>query len=153
LKDAVVADSEYARRVAGTYSRFPGGAPGAGLFLLRLSLTLVAGVQAWCYSGRPYAAMDSALAVGFILAGVANLLGFHSSLAAVAITLASVIAGVAGEPSLFAQFPARIAAVLTFAIACSCTALGPGAFSLDARVHGRKKIVIQTVKHPKQPES
>jgi len=45
-------------------------------------------------------------------------------------------------------FETRIAAALAVSIAVALICLGPGAFSIDARLFGRHEIIITEVPHP-----
>jgi hypothetical protein len=51
-------------------------------------------------------------------------------------------------PSLF---DARLSAILAAIMAAAIVFLGPGAFSLDARLFGRREIIIPQA--PRRPES
>ncbi len=64
--------------------------------------------------------------------------------------LGGVVGGLISVASLFPWFPGpapnllvtRLATILTAAIAIAIVCLGPGAFSLDARLFGRREIII-----------
>jgi hypothetical protein len=108
---------------------FPAGAPGAGLLLLRLSLawwlvfTLSAAEAApW----RQAALLAGALAVGA---------GFHVRV------FSTICAALAAAGFLLFEVPAG-AGVQTAATAAALALAGPGAFSIDARLYGRRTIVL-----------
>ena len=118
---------------------FPDGRTGLGLFLLRATLgtaALILGrsdmaagvwVAGWCALG----------------AGVALWIGVATPLAAALVGLAaaaiwtSVLPPV--NPSLFAS---GTSLVFVAAVAAAVVLLGPGAFSLDARLFGLREIII-----------
>lgn len=113
------------------FSTFPNGGPGAALLLLRFAaggfLILGEIFVPGLFAPELYGA--------FVLLGCTLLLGLWTPVTA---TIAAVLEGVSalssnGEPST--QF---LMMVLTIALAL----LGPGAWSLDARVFGRKRIDI-----------
>jgi putative oxidoreductase len=115
------------------FSVFPNSLPGAGLFLLRLCDGLL------------------------LLAHSAILSGFKMSLEG----LAQLVAAVAGSlilVGLATPFAAAIGAVAVLCIAAplenrlvlattgaSLALLGPGAWSIDARLYGRKRIDLDSL--------
>ena len=110
------------------FSAFPAGWPGVGLLLLRMlvSVTLIAQIVTQVRSSEISAA--SWIVDAFVLfAAGCLLLGFVTPVVAVLIGLASVAVA----------FNLDIV-VLSTAIAL----LGPGAFSIDARMFGRREILI-----------
>ena len=114
---------------------FPGGWPGAGLLLLRLAaaipLFLEDGSGIW---GAPH----DGLYARFISIGVGSLLlaGLWTPVAGglQAIIEAWIIFGRGGTPSMH---------LLLAALGVSLVMLGPGAWSVDARLFGRKRIDIR----------
>ena len=127
------------------FSAFPGGWPGVGLLLLRalVGATLIA--QTLTYIGSEKLSLLSWLLVATVLIIASCLLvGFMTPVAAVVIGLAT--AGLV----VFTFNPSQTVLnviVLTTAIAL----LGPGAFSIDARMFGRREILIPHT--PRWPKS
>jgi len=84
-----------------------------------------------------------ALALLMVASGTLVLIGYMTPLAAMVGGLLSVATWMpwfpAPGPSVFLT---RLAAILTAAIAIAIVCLGPGAFSLDARLFGRREIII-----------
>jgi len=83
-----------------------------------------------------------------IVSGVLLVTGFFTRFAAVM----PAIAGVSSMCSLFANpnlhfFETTTAAALATVIAAAVVCLGPGAFSLDARLFGRREIIIPRPQH------
>jgi putative oxidoreductase len=114
---------------------FPGGWPGAGLLVLRLAaaipLLLEGGSGFW---GTPH----DGLYARIIAMGVGSLLlaGLWTPVAGTlqAIIEAWIIFGRGGTPSVH---------LLLAVLGVSLVMLGPGAWSVDARLFGRKRIDIR----------
>lgn len=127
------------------FSMFPDGWPGAGLLLLRLATGAVVIIQGVGYltdrheigiSG--FAILLVAGAVGFLL-----LIGFLTRFVA----LAAAVVGMVGvfswmPPSQPSPLVTPMTAALCVVIAVAIMCMGAGAFSLDARLFGRREIVI-----------
>lgn len=115
------------------YSMFPLGGPGIGLVLLRLSLAalLLLDIDAVSVTlpGRlvwpGIVIMTAALALG-ILTPIVSLLGF----------LVACIALAQWNPA------AAATALLTMLNTASLFLLGPGAYSLDGRIYGRRILIL-----------
>jgi putative oxidoreductase len=124
------------RTVRRLFSTFASGAPGAGLLLLRVagaSIFLVNAAEAPWRMAEPPALLLQAisLALGLLLvAGVWT---------PVVATLAAVAALVTG-----CSHPASFPYWLVAAICAALALLGPGAWSIDARLFGWTRIKIDT---------
>jgi putative oxidoreductase len=114
------------RRLPRLFSTFPHGRSGLGLLLLRLVLGLVV-VRHWFGS-------DLVSAV----AGVLVLVGFLTPVGAVWVAGALSLSQVFSPPTDFNG----LSVVLLVSGSVALALLGPGAFSLDARLFGRREIVI-----------
>jgi len=116
------------------YSNFANGWPGRGLFLLRLAAFLF--LIEHCLVGRSLHDQNVWL---FALAGVAGILllaGLWTPIAAAVSAISEIgIAIRTGEnPSAY---------LLAAAIAAGLSLLGPGSWSVDARLFGRRRISIE----------
>lgn len=115
---------------------FPSGWPGAGLLVLRLSaaipLLLEGCSESW---GPPH----YGLYAGFITIGVGSLL-----LAGLWTPVAGALQAIIEVWTIFARGTAPSMYVLLAALGVSLVMLGPGAWSLDARLFGRKRIDIRS---------
>jgi|SRR5262249_15001905 len=127
------------------FSMFPDGWPGAGLLLLRLATGAVFITQSVAYFGdkRGVGFSGVALAAVGIAIGFSLLIGFLTrfvAFAAATIGIVSVFSWlpVSGVGPLVTPMTAGLCAVIAIAVIC----LGPGAMSLDARLFGRREIVI-----------
>jgi|SRR5215470_3062854 len=124
------------------FTTFPGGWPGFGLLLLRAvvaSAIIFNGVQ--FLSAWPD--LSALIVVSFsFTAGLCLLLGVITPIASLIVafgTLAYHFLGIT-NPGGFVVSSFLAFRITALALATAC--LGPGAFSLDARVFGRRKIHI-----------
>lgn len=112
---------------------YPTGRQGAGLFFLRAALGIGSIVQGTLWLG------DSRVApvwLGFMALVVGGLLtiGLLTPIATTLVVLSS-----AGLASLF---DSKLSVLFAAAIAIGIFLLGPGAHSVDARLFGRREILI-----------
>jgi uncharacterized membrane protein YphA (DoxX/SURF4 family) len=123
------------------FSSFPDGRFGAGLLLLRAITSLVAGgLVAARLIGPSPAALDIVSGAVSIASAVAVLVGIFTPASAtiLAVTIAWFWFPVHADV-LRLGVPA---ALMTIAVAVAISLLGPGAFSIDARLYGPREIVI-----------
>jgi uncharacterized membrane protein YphA (DoxX/SURF4 family) len=127
------------------YFTFPGGGPGLGLLLLRLAIGVTLIIQGFAYLPELQESKIETWAVCLLA------LGSGASLALGLLTpVADALAILAGLGMTFLCPPAsnwhflyRNPLSLDVVIMAMVSALlGPGAFSLDARLFGRRKIII-----------
>jgi hypothetical protein len=117
------------------FSAFPGGWPGLGLLLLRVLVAVSVIVQAIAYVAATSLSVIGWMVVVLVVAGAACLLlGFITPVAAILIGLASLTLAVSTVPSIQNLDITVLAVVIGL--------LGPGAFSIDARMFGRREILI-----------
>ena len=115
------------------YSMFPNGWPGKGLFVLRAAGALPLVCDALLtVMGAPH--REPLLLLGFAaLAGVFLLIGLWTPVAGVCVSVAELLMIFAGTDQLRGS-------LLQLAIAVSIVMLGPGAWSIDARLFGRQRL-------------
>jgi|SRR5215470_25501 len=124
---------------------FPAGKPGLGLLLLRLvvGLTLVIQGTAYLNDVTNLTFTTSALIALIISGGACVLLGILTPIASLLVVLGSLGYALSWFPApptnLFAN---KLVIINVMAMATAILFLGPGAFSLDARLFGRREIYI-----------
>ncbi len=119
------------------FSAFPGGWPGLGLLLLRalVGVTLIA--QSLTYIGSTKLSVLSWVVTALVLIIASCLLvGFMTPIAAMVTGLGAI----ALAASHVFQTNQTLLDVIVLTIAIGL--LGPGAFSIDARMFGRREILI-----------
>ena len=126
------------------FSAFPDGWPGIGLILLRLAVALSAtieGLSALARSGDPAIAwwagvLSAMVALALLLGFLTPIAGTMAAMGCIAMGGWLLLHGGAGMHSsaIEAFEPAAMSIALVF--------LGPGAYSIDARLFGRREIII-----------
>jgi putative oxidoreductase len=115
---------------------FPGGWPGAGLLVLRLAAAIPLLLEGCSgFWGAPH----DGLYARFIAIGVGSLL-----LAGLWTPVAGALQSIIEVWTIFARGTAPSMDVLLAALGVSLVMLGPGAWSVDARLFGRKRIDIRS---------
>lgn len=138
------------------YSTFPGGRPGIGLLLLRGAVGLAAAAGGVFYFSGPSGSSSekSILGAVLIIGGVLQAAGFLAP-------LAGLVIGICFLGIAFSWFPTPAwfvhdVKLMAFGMIISAVALallGPGAFSLDGRLFGRREIVIPPSSHTQDRNS
>lgn len=132
------------------FSSFPADWPGLGLLLLRAAV----GVSLVIRGGACLAARDqetSAWVIGLLVlaTGAALLIGLLTPVAGALAALDGVGVALSWLPSPVSDgLGGAQAAVFLAVMAVAILLLGPGAFSLDARLFGRREIVIPRANPP-----
>jgi uncharacterized membrane protein YphA (DoxX/SURF4 family) len=130
-------------RLQRLFSAFPGGWPGIALFLLRAVLAISFIIQGNFYLRESGEVGARAAGIAAIIIGALLLAGFITPVAGGLAALGAIGVAVsllpAGAPTLFDSKPAIVFAVTMLV---GIVVLGPGAYSLDARVFGRREIII-----------
>jgi hypothetical protein len=134
------------------FSTFPDGSRGAGLLLLRAAGGAVLIAEGAAYLSDKDELGWLALVVFSVSAvvGLLLLIGFLTRPVAVVATVIGVSILFSWFPKLKAVQPVSpmtdaLFAVIALAVIC----LGPGAYSIDARLFGRREIIIPT-RSPKE---
>lgn len=134
------------------FSTFPDRGPGIGLLLLRAAVGGLAGATGvLCLSGsleRVPAVWATGL--GLALSGAALLVGFMTPYASLLLAICLLVGLFTTAPASLLNFlgPKHLAGVLVI-ISAAIALLGPGAYSVDGYLFGRREIVIP----PRTPES
>jgi uncharacterized membrane protein YphA (DoxX/SURF4 family) len=145
-----VVASLHSIRVQRLFSAFPGRWPGVGLVLLRIAvgMTLVAQGAASVTAGvaaTPMAVIYSVIAVAI---GVALNVGFLTPVAGTAAAVFGLMTALAWLPDGGTVPFDRMVSFFQVIVACAIALLGPGAFSVDSYLFGRREIVIPSEPRP-----
>jgi uncharacterized membrane protein YphA (DoxX/SURF4 family) len=127
------------------FSTFPGGKPGIGLLLLRAGVGAAAITQGGIYLAdrRNLTLWTWAVGLLAIAGGASLLIGFLTKAACVLAALASIIVALPWLPAPpFSLFSSKLSLVFVGIMTAAIILLGPGAFSLDCRLFGRREIII-----------
>jgi uncharacterized membrane protein YphA (DoxX/SURF4 family) len=126
------------------FSSFPGSWPGVGLLLLRIVVGGAASMQGVVYLAptiQPNGLMSLAGALS-VVSGLALLAGFLTPASGAIAGLTTLFIVATWTPPGTPVLIDRFAAVILIADAAALALLGPGAHSLDARLFGRREIII-----------
>ena len=126
------------------FPAFPGGWPGIALLLLRAVLAVALLAQGGFYlRGADGAKVTWLIGLAALASGALLLVGFLTPIAGAVAGLVTVALGFSLLPPCTpAVFDSKLAIVLAVVILLGIVVLGPGAFSLDARMFGRREIII-----------
>jgi hypothetical protein len=130
------------------FSTFPGGWPGAGLLLLRGAIGITTIIQGGIYLAEPNNLTLGTGTVGSvaIMSGALLLSGFLTPVAGVLIGLGTLSIALGWLPAAARNlFDAPLPAVFGVIVSGAIVLLGPGACSIDARLFGRREIIIPPV--------
>ena len=128
------------------FSTFPGRLPGVGLLLLRIVVGGGATIQGVVYVrhvSEPGVLMWIG-AVAAIVSGLAVLAGFLTPASGVVAGLTTWAIVAVWVPPGASGFIDRLAAVILAVDGAALALLGPGALSMDARLFGRREIIISS---------
>jgi hypothetical protein len=123
------------------FSTFPGGGPGAGLLLLRSAAGVAAVVEGGAYLADGGGSVGCGVVA--VASGLSLLVGFLTPLASAVIAAGTTAVALAWVPPptihVLRDSPTTAFVVI---VAAAIMLLGPGAFSLDSYLFGRREIVI-----------
>lgn len=125
---------------------FPGGWAAVALVLLRLIVGVSAAVQGFFCWAQASSLVSYLTAAILVVSGLCVLVGFATPVTSVVVACC-MLALAASWLALPAQkvFDSKQAVLEYVAIAVSIAMLGPGMYSLDARLFGRREIIIPPV--------
>lgn len=118
------------------FSAFPGGWPGLGLLLLRVLVAVSVMVQTIAYVAATRVSVTGWVVAALVLASAACLL------LGVVTPVATALIGLASLGFAFSTVSFSIQHLDITVLAVVIALLGPGAFSIDARMFGRREILI-----------
>ena len=126
------------------FSTYPGGAPGLGLLLLRIAVSAALVIQGAAYVSSPHAKLDIwILAASVIICAILLVVGLFTSIVSLlaAMGVGAIALSLFRSPigNLLSEGMMIFNVVLT---SLAIVLLGPGAFSLDARLFGRREIIV-----------
>ena len=119
------------------FSAFPNGRPGVGLLILRLAAGLVVVVRGMNDISSQLD-WEGSLGVASVAGGALLLAGFLTPLAAVWVAGALALSRASSTSEGFIS----LSALLLLSQCASLALIGPGAWSLDAKLFGRREILI-----------
>jgi uncharacterized membrane protein YphA (DoxX/SURF4 family) len=135
------------------FPAFPAGLPGVGLLLLRavVGATLVTQGLVCLLSAEHSTALLPLIAALLLISGVFLLLGFLTPILSPLACIECLGTALSWFPPQLWIFPeSKVAIAQLIAVSAAIALLGPGAFSVDARLFGWKEIVIPPACRPPQ---
>ena len=135
------------------FSAFPAGLPGVGLLLLRMVVGVTLGGHGFlCVLSSDRMTLVVLLSTGLLLlSSVLLLLGFLTPIFSLLAAFECLAIAWSWFPfQLLGPTESKLAFLPIIVIAAAIALLGPGAFSLDARLFGWKEIVIPPTSRPPQ---
>ena len=135
------------------FSAFPAGLPGVGLLLLRVVVASTLGSHGFlCVLSSDRITLSVLLSTAFLLlSGILLLIGFLTPILSLFAVFECLAITWSWFPfQLLGPTESKLAFIPIIVIAAAIALLGPGAFSLDARLFGWKEIVIPPASRPPQ---
>jgi uncharacterized membrane protein YphA (DoxX/SURF4 family) len=122
------------------YSSFPSGLPGIGLLVLRLALGTVGAIESGLLLKHDGRLLTDAAGMVSGAAAVLLVTGLMTPVAVVLLALNTAALWLAGDTA--ASRVDHSMALLRVGSSVAAVLLGPGAYSADARLFGRREVVI-----------
>lgn len=126
------------------FSTFPGGRPGVGLLLLRLAIAVTAVARALSVAPAHEPKIQASIgAVVAVVSGLSLVTGFLTPVSGVVVVIQALVFALSRAPEAVpVQGRELLEPWLIVAVAAAGLMLGPGAYSVDAILFGRREIVI-----------
>lgn len=127
------------------YSTFPDGWHGLGLLLLRVALgaTLIVQGSAYFFGPKDLGFGPWAMCLLSLCSGASLLIGLLTPVGSATALLLGIGITLSRLPAPSSNFfSGNLLSLDALAIALAAILLGPGAFSIDARLFGRRKVII-----------
>jgi len=127
------------------FTTFPGGWPGLGLLLLRVAVAAMAAIQGagYLFSGGDHGFVWSIVGLSGVILSVSLAAGFLTPIASGLLGVGTACILLTQLPSPgFSVFDTKPPVILVLVINTAIIFVGPGAFSLDSRLFGRREIII-----------
>jgi uncharacterized membrane protein YphA (DoxX/SURF4 family) len=134
------------------FSAFPGGLPGISLLLLRAVLGIAMIIEGGAYFGAPDGTVATGVAGAFaLLSGGFLLVGFFTPLTALVAGLHILAVTLSAIPAPHRNlFDSQSALIFGLTMVMAVIGVGPGRFSVDARMFGRREIIIPLPHSPQE---
>jgi uncharacterized membrane protein YphA (DoxX/SURF4 family) len=116
------------------FSMFPPGAPGTGLLLLRIS---VAATLVLIVANRTGLSPIHPFFLGALLVSLCIIIGVVTPYVSLIVCVYALVSLFAGSSQLY-----ELVLVSLLLTSAALALLGPGAFSVDARLFGRRVVVV-----------
>jgi uncharacterized membrane protein YphA (DoxX/SURF4 family) len=126
------------------FSSFPGGWPGVALLLLRAAIGLALLNQGGGFFHEPNRSMGTwFVCMGALASAALLLVGLLTPIVAALVGLGGIGIELSILPTCTSPlFDSGLPMMFSIAILLAIIVLGPGAFSVDARLFGRREIII-----------
>jgi hypothetical protein len=125
------------------FSVYPAGRFGVALFVLRGALGVPLFIQGTLCLAEPVATWETFRGLAALAVGCSLVAGFLTPVIAVVTAAGVAVLGASVAPLCSRNlFAGKLSIVFASAILASVLLLGPGAFSVDARMFGRREIII-----------
>jgi hypothetical protein len=128
---------------SGRVLNYPGRCAGVGLLLLRVTIGVTVAIQAWLSVASTNADLLGAVAAAaLIICGLALTIGLFTPVCSTLVGLGyALVLLTPGDGAVLPRVDSGDA-VVGLAVAAALGMLGPGAFSIDCRLFGRREIFI-----------
>lgn len=124
---------------------FPDRWPGLGLLLLRLSVAYaaIAPGLGYLFTGLPAASGSRLMNLGGFAAGMLLIVGFLTPIVSILVAIVTFVLACCQPHAVHpASLELKLEIIKTLFLAVAIALIGPGAYSFDAHIFGRREIII-----------